>query len=197
MARPSDGVAEIDETDLDPAEFHHASRQRSARTDPSMRDGNSSHGNPQENPEEEFSADNDIGDTENDDRGRVDFLEMIPDRHGADGIDPDVEPDEDAEDDSPALMRRTEGEAPTSREGSGAVEAQPVADESQETGESGDPKPPHAEYEKLKIPGILSWAEALPPDQIREVLSYETANRNRKTLVAKLNRLLKARPSAE
>ncbi len=108
MSRSSNPVGEIDETDLDPAEFHHASRQRSARTDASMRDGDSGHGNPDENPEDEFSIDNDIGDTENDERGTAELLEMIPDRHGADGIDPDAELDDD--EDTPALARRDDGQ---------------------------------------------------------------------------------------
>ena len=168
--------AEIDETDLDPAEFQHASRQRSARTDASMRDGNSAHGNPEEDPEDELSADNDIGDTENDDRGRADLLEMIPDRHGADGIDPDAEPDEDGSaEDSPALMRRS-GEESAAPKGT----ASPVAG-----------------YDKLKIPEIVARAEALSPEMIGELLRYEGANRNRKTLVAKLNNLLKPRPVSE
>ena len=97
MTRSPKAVVEIDETDLDPAEFHPVHRQRSARTDASMRDGNSSHGNPAEDPEDLFTIDNDIGDTENDERGTAELLEMIPDRHGADGIDPDAEPDDDAE----------------------------------------------------------------------------------------------------
>jgi len=96
MPRTPDDVVEIDESDLDPAAFHPVHRQRSARTDASMRDGNFAHGNPAEDPEDLFSVDNDIGDTENDVRGNAELLEMIPDRHGADGIDPEAEPDDDS-----------------------------------------------------------------------------------------------------
>jgi len=170
MPRSPDAVSEIDATDLDPAELHHAPRQRSARTDPSMRDGDSGHGNPDENPEDEFSIDNDIGDTENDERGTAEFLEMIPDRHGADGIDPDAEPDGE-DDDIPALARRGEVEGTAATVG------------------------PMNGYDKLKISEIVSRAEKLSPGEIAALLRYEAANRNRKTLATSLNRLLKARPA--
>lgn len=85
--------AEIDETDLEFADVQHHHRQRSARTDASMRDGDSGHGNPGENPEDAYSIDNDVGDSEEDANHSPDLLEMIPDRHGADGIDPEADPE--------------------------------------------------------------------------------------------------------
>jgi hypothetical protein len=48
------------------------SRQRSSRNDPSMRDGDGSHGNPYEMEGSEVDTDNDIGDTE-DEPVRADF----------------------------------------------------------------------------------------------------------------------------
>ena len=97
MPRSPEGIVEIDATDLTPSELPHLQRQRSARTDASMRDGNSSHGNPDEDPEDLFSIDNDIGDTTNEERGTAEFLDMIPDRHGADGKEWDAELEDDAE----------------------------------------------------------------------------------------------------
>ncbi len=93
MNRAKPHSAEIDSTDLEYSDIHHAHRQRSARTDASMRDGDSGHGNPGENPEDDFSIDNDVGDSEEEEWNTTDLLEMIPDRHGADGIDPDADPE--------------------------------------------------------------------------------------------------------
>ena len=93
MNRSTPRSGEIDSTDLEYSDIHHAHRQRSARTDSSMRDGDSGHGNPGENPGDDFSIDNDVGDSEEDERSATDLLEMIPDRHGADGIDPDADPE--------------------------------------------------------------------------------------------------------
>ena len=93
MPRTKEVPSEIDATDLAFGDVHATHRQRSARTDESMRDGNSSHGNPGEDPEDEFSIDNDIGDSEESERSISDWLEMIPDRHGADGIDPQADPE--------------------------------------------------------------------------------------------------------
>lgn len=93
MDRQTPGSTEIDATDLEWADIHPSHHQRSARTDASMRDGDSGHGNPGENHDDGISIDNDVGDSEEGDPGGTDLLELFADRHGADGIDPDADPE--------------------------------------------------------------------------------------------------------
>jgi hypothetical protein len=54
------------------------------------------------------------------------------------------------------------------------------------------PEMPIAEYEKLTIPEVLEQVNGLSKDELSEVAAYERAHRNRKTLLAKLDRMLKA-----
>ncbi len=175
MSRTAPALSEIDETDLELEDVQHHHRQRSARTDSSMRDGDSGHGNPGENPEDDFSIDNDVGDSEEDANHSPDLLEMIPDRHGADGVDPEADPGllEDVEFDptSPALTYRREVPPDT---------VLPI---------------PIAGYDKLKIMDVVASASDLGTDELMEVIAYEESNRNRKTLLTRLNRQLRSRPS--
>lgn len=166
-----DSSREIDSTDLDLNEILPHHRQRSARTDASMRDGDSGHGNPGENPEDELSSDNDIGDSEDAETIHPDPLEQFPDRHGADGRD--LEEAESAEE------TPTDLEMPAFDSDLAPVEAPAVVF--------------FNEYEGMKIPEIVARAELLDDTALRELVVWETAGRNRKTLIAKLNRLLQTR----
>jgi hypothetical protein len=120
-------------------------RQRGARNDPDMRDGDSAHGNPYEPAGDEVAidSDTDMADT--------------------------ATRDEAAEQLSDAGREAT---------------APPVTEPG--------PEMPIAEYEKLTIPEVLEQANGLSKDELSEVAAYERAHRNRKTLLAKLDRLLKA-----
>ncbi|MCI0705340.1 MAG: hypothetical protein L0241_30135 [Planctomycetia bacterium] len=55
---------------------------------------------------------------------------------------------------------------------------------------------PIAEYDELTIPDVLEKANGLSKDELSRVAEYERAHRNRKTLLAKLERLIKASDAA-
>ncbi len=55
-------------------------------------------------------------------------------------------------------------------------------------GRSPDRGLPIADYQTLTIPQILRQLDALSPQQIRAIRAYETKHKNRKGLLAKLNR---------
>ncbi len=122
-------------------------RQRSARNDPAMRDGDSGHGNPYEYAGDEaaLDSDSDTGDT-------------VPD----DGVTDELLADEMEE----AVAR--------------------------EVGEFAHPTSAVPDYDRLSIPDVLERVNGLSRDELRLVASYEHAHRNRKTLLAKLERLINA-----
>ncbi len=189
MDRQTRAAHEIDATDLELSDVQHAHRQRSARTDASMRDGDSGHGNPGENPEDEFSIDNDVGDSEEGESREANLLEMIPDRHGADGIDPDGDADlfegaDGTDVSAPAL-------ADLNAEPNPVAGLNPAGDAEKSDGEEGA-RAPFTDYADLKIPEVIVRVEGRPAAEIEKVIRFEEANRNRKTLLARLNRMLKS-----
>lgn len=119
----------------------------SARNDPSMRDGDSGHGNPHEYAGDEaaFDSDSDTGDT-------------VPD----DGVTDELFADE-------------MDEAAAEEVGTTTRLASPVPD-----------------YDRLNIADVLERVNGLSKGELRLVASYEHAHRNRKTLLAKLERLITA-----
>jgi len=189
--------------------------QRSPRTDPDLRDGDSSHGNPNEAATDEpDSSDRDVGDTTP--AGPLNVEEAGMEEH---------EPEEEA-----GLSRmRTEfadeaasepARAQTNEEGVRTIDSPARAkvdeelrkDFAREAGQQ-HPSPPQttprpergsgatvppgtpeladlpiSSFAQLTVPEIIRKSEKLTADELRVVLAYERAHRNRKTLVAQLER---------
>ncbi len=152
---------------LDPVDTHtHAPRQRSARNDPAMRDGDSAHGSPYEaaGDEEALDSDTDVGDT-----GEVaEGLRLVGDRNTS-TVDPD------------ALDRLADGHA--------GPEAEAEYEEQEETEAADDAGLPVADYESLTVAAVIAQADGLAAADLQRVLDYEQAHRNRKPLVAKLTKM--------
>lgn len=152
---------------LDPIDTHsHAPRQRSARNDPAMRDGDSAHGSPYEaaGDEESLDSDSDVGDT----AAAAEGLRVTAGRNTS-SVDPD------------ALDRLADGHA--------GPEAEAEYEEEEETEAAADANLPIAGYEGLTVAAVAEQAAGLAADDLRRVLDYELAHRHRKTLVAKLTKM--------
>ena len=151
-------------------------RQRSARNNAAMRDGDSAHGSPYESAGDEntLDSDTDIGDDAQHDpsiteetidnvlagqTGQMtlsvdpDALDRLADQHAG----PDIEAEIDEEEDSEA-----------------AIEADL----------------PIANYADINIGEIADRAKAMNANDIETLLVYEKAHRNRVTLVTALEKLL-------
>jgi hypothetical protein len=126
--------------------------QRSPRTDPDLRDGDSGRGNPLEAGPGPVTTDNDVGDTS-----------------------PSVSSDQGAE------IERTREE----------VVGTGLGDPSTSPGGATRGDAPIAGYQQLTVPEIIRQAEAMTLDQLRGVKDYEKSHRRRKTLLTKLERLLR------
>ena len=154
---------------MDPIDTRsHAPRQRSARNDASMRDGDSSNGSPYDvtGDENTLDSDNDIGDDANlrdiladanrSERGLVsvdpDRLDAISDSHRM--------PDEEAE-----------------------------YEEEELTAMATDARLPIANYADFGVKEILERAEGLAPAQLQALERYERETLNRKTLLSGLKKL--------
>jgi len=192
--------------------------QRSARNDPDMRDGDSAHGNPNESPPDELNdSDRDVGDTapqetlnasvggmhEHDPEEEAGLAhtrsEFGPEANADTHLAPEPAkaaapaPRDDPERtiDSPqreqvdeqlrkGYAREAGVQHPTPPEGAaaGARPASPI-----DAAEL-----PIASFTRLTVPEIIHKAENLTPAELRTVLEFERAHRNRKTLVAQLER---------
>lgn len=184
-------------------------RQRSPRTDPDLRDGDSGHGNPGE-PAGDLNAVDSDTDVE---AGLPADVEDEPlagaeDERPAGAGDPLTA---DAEDGLPGASPERQEEFETlveEFEGEGRypgreteVAARIVNKQRREFGETAgqeaeraagrapDRELPIREYQRLTVPQVVSRAKGLPPDQIAEIVAFERAHRNRKTLLAQLGRL--------
>jgi hypothetical protein len=51
---------------------------------------------------------------------------------------------------------------------------------------------PLPDYQRLTVPEIIRHAESLPVEGLRELKEYEKSHRRRKTLLTKLERLLRS-----
>lgn len=154
-----------------------APRQRSPRTDPSMRDGDSGHGNPLEYPPpEEPTSDTDTGDSESE-PVRADI-----EGGATEGTTADMRSDVDTDADDFTLRPDLESipEPPELDEQGRVID---VAEKASE------PELPIADYQTLTVKQIGERAADLPIDEIRQLRDYEVSHRNRKTLVAKLDKL--------
>jgi hypothetical protein len=187
--RDDDIPETIDMTDLE-ADHAYASagRQRSARTDPSMRDGDSGHGNPYEY---------DPGDAEP-------------------GTDTDVGDERDAEHSGYAgHSGGAVGGTPAGKRSSGGnlPPGEPVVTGSEARGDSTigtrqnpdrpalTDEPPIPDYKYLSVPEVLEKVNYLTREQVEQVQRFESRHRKRKTLLTKLTRMLRepdqSRPTAD
>ncbi|MFO0852671.1 MAG: hypothetical protein U0871_29535 [Gemmataceae bacterium] len=178
------------------------SRQLGPQNDPSMRDGNSSHGNPYETEPDVASTDTDVGD-----------MSDVLDDEPPDGVG-DGDPMEDVVDDEPDPADVAEAaedeELPAEeliaaderdmhdleRAGPSAAEraAHERTDASAERVMGGRPVtdrgPPLPDYPDLTVPQVIDRLGDLSDDQVRAVREYERTHRNRKTLLDRLDRHL-------
>ena len=226
--------------------------QRSPRTDPGMRDGDSGQGNPGETDAATPTTDNDVGDaypggattlapesrgrpaeqTHNSNSVPAESAEVV--RTRGDGADQGmVEPHSQATVRSHGLAgegrhdpgrqgpagsnpeRRQEYERLVDQFGEGGrypgreeeVAARIVNKQRREFGEtkaeSGqehrgqapDRNLPIVGYQHLTVPEIIRQAGTLSIEQLREVKEYEKSHRRRKTLLTKLERMLRSPPA--
>jgi hypothetical protein len=160
-------------------------RQRSARNDPEMRDGNNSHGSPGfESGQEEFTTDNDVGDSaavpEELEEEEAGIVEGVP-ANQEDRL-PDAEPPAHAGLGDTAHVNeeiKDRGTVATTAGGS-----MPAAINTAGSG------PPIDNYQRLTVKQILARVADLPTDEVRRVRDYEQSHRRRKTLLVQLERRL-------
>jgi hypothetical protein len=173
--------AETDRDDADrPRILDSLTHQRSARTDPSMRDGDSGYGNPYESGDDPESTDADVGDAAGAEFDTADS-ELV-----RDGVP--IEPaTESASADEVGRLVQADDRSDQNH----AAEAGPTTDEVAALGEGERPGDlPIEGYEGLTIPQIVAKLDALARDEVLAVREYEAAHRKRKTLLDKLDRHL-------
>lgn len=170
----------VDMTDLeDNRDYIPTGRQRSARTDPSMRDGDSGHGNPYEyDPgDAEPSSDTDVGDERDDERAG--YAGMSGGAVGG----------------TPAGLRSSGGNLPPGESGMTGSEARGDstigARQNPDRPAAASDEPPIPNYKYLSVPEVLEKINFLTRDQIEEVQRFEFRHRKRKTLLTKLTRMLR------
>ena len=154
------------------------SRQRSARTDPAMRDGDSGHGSPYESAGDEVSldSDTDVGDAPITDESIT-----------ADTIDNVLEGETGQE----TLSVNPEAfERMADRHAGPDIEAE--LDEEEYAAEAADAGLPIPDYEGKTVAEVVTLAEAMRIEDVRVILAYEQAHRDRATLVEKLKKMAEA-----
>lgn len=172
------------------------SRQRSARNDPSMLDGDSGHGNPGDSAGDLFAVDTDT------DVGDAHELQVIA---GEEDELPGVTPealrefhelreelaDRDSYSDDEAVDATILSQE---REVLGDKKEEPTGVVQPEEWDKGEkPTAPLAGYESLTVKQINERARELPPAEVTKLLEFEKANRNRKSLVLQLERIATGR----
>jgi hypothetical protein len=158
-----------------------ASHQRSPRTDPAMRDGDSAHGNPNETDAGQLTTDNDTGDVA-DEPAVAGF-----DGGAAEGTTADMRADVDTDADDFSLRPDAPGDAldviddeapPT--DGTDMLPSHPAGEE----------QLPIRDYGRLSVKAAVEQARSLSREQVKQLRDFEAAHRNRKTLIASLDRML-------
>lgn len=205
MSDPANRSHEINETDLIPAD---QPRQRSARNDPVMRDGDGSHGSPAMEDEPDMTTtDNDVGDTAaraaSEEAG---VLNAVPGKADGGHADPMLEAGPDPDVDTAADLPPRQVQA-SSDPSAGADDGLPrgsanrpdfgSADQHRHGSASTQPSPrdgglPMADYKQLTVPQIMQRIEEMSHEERRAVQRYEESHRRRKTLLVRLERLLRA-----
>jgi hypothetical protein len=205
MSNPANRVHEINETDLIPTD---QPRQRSARNDPVMRDGDNSHGSPaMEDGPTMTTTDNDVGDTAavaaSEEAG---VLNAVPGKADGGHADPTLEagPDPDVGTAADVPSRQVQASSdPTAGADDGLPRGSAnrpdfgSADRHRHSSASGEPNArdgglPMDDYKQLTVPQIMQRIEAMSHEERRAVQRYEESHRRRKTLLVRLERLLRA-----
>lgn len=184
-------------------------RQRSPRNDPSMRDGDSGHGNPGELAGDlfEVDSDTDVGDAN-------EFEPQIDEDEELSGVNRETLREfrelreevadsnlysEDEAVDATILSRESESLGIKAEEPSGVV--QPTDLSADEEDEVAAPKAvaPMSGYESMTVKAITDKARGLDPAEVTKLLAFEKGNRNRKSLVTQLERIAggRTRPKKE
>jgi hypothetical protein len=199
-----------------------APRQRGSRTDPSMRDGDSSHGNPYEMEGSDVTTDNDTGDmgdepvragfdggaaegTPADLRGDADtdaddftLRGGSRDLHIGGGDEADEDLDDEAMTDTPPAVTdplphpNVDAGADGSTVGRNEPPRRAGAPPAARDEDTAEVDLPIARYSDLTVKEVGEKAAALAPDDLRRVRAFEARHRNRKTLLARLDRLIKS-----
>jgi hypothetical protein len=185
-----------------------ASRQLSARNDPSMRDGDSGRGNPHEYPPDEESSDRDVGDTAEEAAEaseEVGVLDAVPanqaglpdaDPNAGAALNPTAGVDEQIDDRgtaaSPDTGRGTEdgGEFAATVGDNSPAELEADMSPDDEAPAARDPDLPIDDFQHLTVKQIVTKLDDLPEDDLRRVRDYERSHRRRKTLMVQLERRL-------
>jgi hypothetical protein len=161
----------------------HASHQRSPRTDPSMRDGDSAHGNPNETAVDQFTTDNDTGDVA-DEPAVAGFDGGVIEGTSADlradaGTTTDFTLRDDVQGDALDVM---DDEAPPAD----GADVLPRPD----AGDTSDEGLPIRGYDRLTVKDAIEQARSLSQEQLKQLRDFEAAHRNRKTLIARFDRMM-------
>ena len=151
---------------------HTTPRQRSARTDPAMRDGDSAHGNPYETAGDEVAldSDSDVGDSSATEEAVEGVLSGRTGRQTV-TVDPD--------------------RLDTLADGHTGPEDEAAEDEEEYAAEAAEAGLPIAGYEGMTVAEIVEQARRLSAADVNSVAAYERRHRNRRTLLAKLERFAK------
>jgi hypothetical protein len=175
---------EINESDLE--ESAPAVRQRSARNDPGMRDGDNSHGNPTPEDWAENAAedsDTDVGDATpslaSEEFGVLDSIPANDEGSALDFEDAAVTGERDRPESRPASRSVDRHSMPESRRS--RPESPPAPDRDL----------PLENYPSLTIPQIFEKIPTLSNEEVRAIRDYEKSHRRRKTLLVKLERHLR------
>lgn len=145
-------------------------RQRSPRTDPTLLDGDSAMGNVNETLPPRDGTDGDVGDT-------TDTIENEgPDSHY-----------------DPAAVVEAADEQGVSVDQLLGTDDPDTHDLDHATGNQAAPDRPITadEYRRMTVPQILDAMSRMTPDQMHEVRRLEDGGRKRKTLLVRLERLLR------
>jgi hypothetical protein len=156
-----------------------------------MRDGDSGHGNPGEPAGDLFAVDSDtdVGDTEEFDRGLDEEQELSgvnkeslkEFRELQEEVADNDKYSDDAAVDATILSQEREALGDTKEDAGGVT--QPTTEAAL----------PLTDYGNLTVKDILDRVREMSPTDVSAVLEYERANRNRKTLVAGLERQMEGR----
>ena len=155
---------------MDPIDTRgHKPRQRSARNDASMRDGDRSNGSPYDvtGDENAFDTDNDIGD---DGASLAGLGEATADGAGLISVDPD----------------RLDAVA----DGHRMPDEEAEYDEEELTGLARDARLPLPNYADFGVKEILERAQTLSPAQLQALERYERETLNRKAVLGGLGKLM-------
>jgi hypothetical protein len=161
-----------------------APRQRSPRTDPSMRDGDSSHGNPYEMEGSDIGTDNDTGDAEDEPvHAGVEGGESA-------GTTADLRGDRQATDFTLAPEVEEAAAAAEGGDNKRAEQGRSSPRQPRATRDSAAYNLPIDGYQRLTVDEITRKARSLSPGDLKRIRAFEEKHRNRKTLLTHLEEMM-------